>query len=215
MDSEFDVDEKKDTWHPKTELGKKVKNGEITSFEQIAEIGKPVLEPELIDVLLPNLCEETLLVKTTQRVTDSGRKIQFRVVVAVGDKNGHVGIGVGKADSVKPALDYAIKNAKKNIISVPMACGSWECKCHLAHSVPRTVQGKEGSTVVLLKPAPRGLGLVSNTTIKKVLSMAGVKDVWSTTIGNTNNIYNTAMAGIKALKNISVVKPLPVKDQAE
>lgn len=202
----------KESWNPKTQLGQRVKTGEINSFEQIREAGKPILEAEIVDVLLPNLEAETLLIKSTQRATDSGRKIQFRIVVVVGDRNSHVGIGVGKSDEIKPAIDYATNNAKKNIISVEMGCGSWECKCHSMHSIPKISEGKEGSTTVVLKPAPKGLGLASNATIKKVLAIAGVKDVWSTTTGNTQNIYNTAIATIKALQNISYVKPHPVKE---
>ncbi len=197
----------KERWNPKTELGRMVKGGEITSLEQITELGRPILEPEITDVLLQQMEAETLLIKSTQRVTDSGRKIQFRVVVVVGDRMGHVGIGVGKCDEIKPGLDYAIRDAKKNMISLRMGCGSWECKCHSMHSIPKVTRGKEGSTIVVLKPAPKGLGLASNATVKKVLLVAGVKDAWSTTSGNTNNVYNTAMATVRALQNISMVKP--------
>lgn len=201
----------KERWNPKTELGRMVKSGEINSLEQIVEMGKPILEAEIIDVLLPGLEAETLLIKSTQRVTDSGRKIQFRVVVVVGDRNGHVGVGVGKCPEIKPGIDYAVRDAKKNMIALKMACGSWECKCHVAHSIPKATSGKEGSTKVVLKPAPKGLGIASNATVKKVLSIAGVKDVWSTSTGNTNNVYNTAMATINALENISIIKPHPVR----
>lgn len=201
----------KENWDPKTKLGKMVKNGEIITLEQIIENGKHILEPEIVDVLLPNIETETLLIKSTQRVTDSGRKIQFRVVVVIGDRNGHVGIGVGKCEEIKPALDYAIKNAKKNMISIKMGCGSWECRCHLPHSIPKIVIGKEGSTIVTLKPAPNGLGISSNATVKKVLAIAGVKDAWSNTGGNTSNVYNTAIATIKALENNTLVKPQPTK----
>ncbi len=201
----------KERWNPRTSIGKMVKSGEITSMDQIIDMGKPILEPEIVDVLLNNLESETLLIKSTQRVTDSGRKMQFRVVVVVGDRNGHVGIGVGKSEEIKPSLEYAVKNAKKNMISLKMACGSWECKCNSAHSIPKSSTGKEGSTIVVLKPAPRGLGIAANATIKKVLAMIGVKDVWSTTGGNTSNVYNTAIATIKAIRNISEVKPHPVR----
>ncbi|MFA5077263.1 MAG: 30S ribosomal protein S5 [Candidatus Micrarchaeia archaeon] len=204
----------KENWNPKTQLGKMVKSGEITTFEQIVDMGKPVLEAEIVDVLLSNLKAETLLIKSTQRTTDSGRKIQFRVVSVVGDSNGHVGIGVGKCDEIKPGIDYAIRDAKKHMISVKLGCGSWECKCHSTHSITKASRGKEGSTIVVLKPAPKGLGIASNATIKKVLTIAGVKDAWSSTTGSTKNIYNTSMATIKALENITAVKPHPVKGEA-
>ncbi len=194
------------SWEPRTSIGAKVKNGEITTLEEIIDSGKPVLEPELVDVLLPDMESETLQVKTTQRVTDSGKRMKFRVVTVIGDRKGHVGLGVGKSDELKPAMDYAIRDAKKHMISVKTGCGSWECKCALRHSIPAKSVGKEGSTLVVLKPAPRGLGLAANDVVKKVLGIAGVKDVWGNAQGGANT-YNMACATIKALDNISLVKP--------
>jgi small subunit ribosomal protein S5 len=149
---------------------------------------------------------ETLKINTTQRVTDSGKRIKFRVVTVIGDRKGHVGLGVGKSDELKPALDYAVKDAKKNMISVLTGCGSWECKCAFKHSLPSKTEGKEGSTFVTLQPAPRGLGLAGNHVVRKVLSMAGVKDVWSSSHGG-KNVYNMAAATIRALDNINLLKP--------
>ena len=198
----------KEAWEPKTRLGRMAKSGEMPSFEEIVNTGKPILEPEIIDILIPDMESETLEVRTTQRVTDSGKRTKFRVVVVIGDRKGHVGVGVGKSEEFKPAMDYAIRNAKKNIISVKMGCGSWECRCTNPHSVPRKIHGKEGSTVVTLKSAPKGLGLASNDIVKKVLGMAGVKDVWSSTTGGSNT-YNMAMATLKALDALNTLKPAP------
>ena len=192
-------------WEPRTVIGKKVKAGEITTLEEVRKIGKPILEPEIIDVLLPDLEAETLQVKTTQRVTDSGKRVKFRVVKVIGDRKGHVGLGVGKSDELKPAMDYAIKNAKKNMISVPVGCGSWECRCPLKHSLSIKTSGMEGSTVVNLMPAPRGLGLAGNDVVKHVLALAGIKDVWSTAVGG-KNVYNMASATTKALDNLNAFK---------
>lgn len=191
---------------PKTEIGRMVKNGEISSIEQIFGMGKLILEHEIVDILLPNLESETLKVGMTQRVTDSGKRNQFRVVVVVGDRNGHVGIGVGKSDEMRPAMEYAVRKAKKNIIPVKKGCGSWECKCALTHSLPQRIEGKQGSSIVVLKPAPRGLGLAANDVVKKVLGMAGVKDVWSSSQGGSNT-YNIAIATINALMNLNSLKP--------
>lgn len=196
----------KESWEPKTKVGKKVKAGEITTVDDIIETGKKILEPEIVDVLVPNMESETLEIKTTQRVTDSGKRTRFRVVTVVGDKNGHVGIGVGKCEELKPAIDSAANDAKKNMISVGTGCGSWECKCKFKHSVPMKTQGKEGSTVITLKPAPRGLGLAANDVVKKVLKMAGIKDSWSSMAGG-RNVYNMAVATVKALDNINTMKP--------
>ncbi|MBD3209849.1 30S ribosomal protein S5 [Candidatus Micrarchaeota archaeon] len=198
----------KESWEPRSKVGRKVKEGEITTFEEIVEMGKPVFEPEIIDVLLPNLEAETLKINTTQRVTDSGKRIKFRVVTVIGDRKGHVGLGVGKSDELKPALDYAVKDAKKNMTSIRMGCGSWECKCDFKHSLTSKTQGKEGSTTVTLKPAPRGLGLAGNDVVKKVLGISGVRDIWSSCHGG-KNVYNMAAATINALDNINLRKPRP------
>ncbi len=198
----------KEAWTPKTVLGNKVKNGEITTLEEILDSGRPVLEPEIVDVLLQDLESETLQIKTTQRVTDSGKRTKFRVVAVIGDRKGHVGLGVGKSDELKPAMDYAVRDAKKHMTSVKMGCGSWECRCQVRHSVLLRTVGKEGSTKVSLQPAPRGLGLAANDVIKKVLGIAGVKDVWSSTTGGAN-VYNMACATIKALDNLSTLRPRP------
>ena len=196
----------KEVWNPKTGIGIKTKNGEINSLEEILESGKPILEPEIVDVLLKTMEVETLEVKSTQRVTDSGKRTKFRVVVVLGDKRGHVGIGVGKSDELKPAMDYAVRDAKKHMISVGMGCGSWECKCAIKHSLPSKTAGKQGSTIVRLNPAPRGLGLAANGVVKKVLDMAGVKDIWSSTQG-AGNVYNVAIATINGLDHLNTLKP--------
>jgi small subunit ribosomal protein S5 len=196
----------KESWQPRTVLGTKVKNGEITAIEEVLESGRPILETELVDILLPDMESEKLLIKTTQRVTDSGKRAKFRVVTVIGDRKGHVGLGVGKSDELKPAMDYAVRDAKKHMISVRAGCGSWECKCAVKHSVLSKTSGKEGSTRVTLIPAPRGLGLAGNDVVRKVLGMAGVKDVWSSTQGG-KNVYNMASATMRALDGLNQLKP--------
>jgi len=195
-----------DDWTPKTELGRKVKAKEIVSIEEIFESGKPILEHEIVDALLPNLAENVLEIKITQRMTDCGRKSLYRAVVLVGDANGHIGIGVGKAAEAKPAVEQGVKYAKRNIIRVPLGCGSWECGCGTKHSVPITVRGKNGSVEVTIKPAPRGLGIAASEIVKQVLRMAGIKDAWTFTRGRTRSIYNTAMATVNALDSLNKMK---------
>lgn len=190
--------EEKPEWIPKSEVGRQVKSGQITSIEEIFFQGKKILEHEIVDHLYPAMEEETLEVKSTQRMTDNGRKMQFRAVVLVGDKNGHVGVGAGKSEEVKPAIETALKNAKRNIISVPLASTGKH-----RHTIPIKVVGKVGSVEVTVKPAPLGIGLVANDVVKKVLSKAGVKDVWSFSRGRTRNIYNTAMASVAALERLN------------
>ncbi len=198
-----------ENWEPKTKLGKTVKKGEVADIDAILESGEKILEPEIVDMLIPDIKAETILITPTQRTTDSGRKVSFRAIVAVGDGKGHVGVGVGKSQEVGPAVDYGTKQAKKNIIKVKMGCGSWECQCGHPHSLPRMVVGREGSTIVTLKPAPRGLGLAANDNIKIILKLAGIKDVWSSARGATDNVYNTITATIKALDSLNKIRPQP------
>lgn len=196
----------REEWEPKTKLGMMVKNGEVTTLEQVFEMGKRILEPEIVDLLVPNMEMEILLLTTTQRSTDSGRRSRFRVAIVVGDGNGHVGVGVGKSDEIKPAIECAARDGKMNMISVKRGCGSWECRCGGFHSIPQKSIGKEGSTEIMLKPAPKGLGLAANDVIKKVLHAAGVKDVWSFSRGG-KNAYNMAIATINALERLNTQKP--------
>jgi small subunit ribosomal protein S5 len=195
-----------DAWAPKTELGRRVKAREIVSVKEIFEAGKPILEHEIVDMLLPNLTDNVLEIKMTQRMTDCGRKSTYRVVALVGDGNGHVGIGVGRAAEVKPAIEQAIKYAKRNIMVIPLGCGSWECGCKTRHTVPITVLGHNGSVNVTVKPAPKGLGIAASRIVKEVLKAAGVRDAWSFTRGRTSSIYNTSMATLNALDSLNNMK---------
>ncbi|MCX8200409.1 MAG: 30S ribosomal protein S5 [Candidatus Micrarchaeota archaeon] len=190
-------------WVPKTELGRRVANGQVTSIDEVLLEGEKILEPEIVDKLLPELHEELIKLGTTQRTTDSGRKMKFRAVVVVGDGHGHVGIGAGKSDEARPAIENAVKSAKRNIISIPFGCGSWECGCGTKHSIPVEVTGKCGSVRVTLRPAPRGVGIVGNSIVRKVLTKAGLSDVWSTAKGHTSTKYNTAVAVYDALRKLS------------
>ncbi|MEM3399682.1 MAG: 30S ribosomal protein S5 [Candidatus Micrarchaeia archaeon] len=199
-------EEREEQWVPRTEIGKKVAAKEITSIDEIFFLGKPILEHQIVDMLLPNLKAETLEMSVTQRMTDCGRKSQFKAIVIVGDGNGHVGIGVGKAEEARPAIISAERDAKRNIISVPLGCGSWECGCGGEHSLPIIVKGKSGSVELTLKPAPKGLGIAANEVVKKVLSIAGVKDAWSFSRGHTETVYNTAMATYDALNSLNRLK---------
>ena len=161
-------------WIPKSDIGRRVKAGELLSLEDIYALGKPVMEAEIADHLMPDLTEETLEIMNTQRMTDNGRKAQFRAIVLVGDRKGHFGIGAGKSEEVRPAIETAAKDARRNIVCVPLGCGSWECGCKTRHSLPIQVIGKNGSVEVTLKPAPRGLGIAANPVVRKVLQAAGV-----------------------------------------
>ncbi len=196
----------RDEWEPKTNLGHMVKEGTITDIDEIFEKGLPIMELEIIDALLPDLEEEVMDVNLVHRMHKSGRKVNFRVIVAVGNKNGYVGLGQGKAKEVGPAIRKAVDNAKFNVLKVRRGCGDWGCVCGREHTVPFKISGKSGSVRVTLIPAPGGVGLAVGDVGKTILKLAGIDDVWSQTMGQTQTTINFAGAVFDALKNLSMVK---------
>jgi len=194
------------TWVPKTRLGKMVSSGQIKTIEEAFDTGLPIKEPELIDALLPDLVDEVLDISMVQRMTDSGRRVKFRATVVVGNSNGYVGIAEGKDVQVGPAIKKAIEMAKLNIVKIKRGCGSWECGCGLEHTVPCQVQGKAGSITITLMPAPRGLGIAAGGTAKKVMEMAGIKDVWTRSEGETRSTINLALATYNALLQTTTMR---------
>jgi len=188
-------------WVPRTRLGWMVKEGKISSIKEIFDMNLVIQEPEIVDYLLPDLQHEVVDVNIVQKQTDAGEMTRFRVLVVVGNFNGYVGIGLGKARQVRQAIGKAIRNAKLNIIPVRRGCGSWACSCTEPHSVPFTVMGKCGSVRIKLIPAPKGTGLVAGDAAKVVLRYAGIKDVWTWSRGETRTTINFVGAVYDALKN--------------
>ena len=127
----------------------------------------------------------------------------------MGNKNGYVGISSGKSRETVPARDKSIRKAKLNLNKVRRGCGSWECNCGEPHSIPFAVTGKCGSSIITLVPAPKGKGLCVEKECAKVLALAGIKDVWSRTKGQTKVKLNLIQALMDALKNLSEVKVKP------
>ena len=205
---EDDADSKRDLslWAPRTDLGKKVKSGEITTMQQVIELAIPIKEVEVVDKLIPDMSEEIINVGRVQRVTDSGRRMRFRVVMSVGNKNGYVGVGEATGKEAGPTIRKAIERAKLNIKEIKRGCGSWECGCGAPHTVPFKVDGDGGSVRVSLSPAPKGTGLVSGEIARKILALAGIKDVWVHTLGHTRTNINFAHAVVDALVNTNNVK---------
>ncbi len=193
-------------WIPKTRLGKMVKDGEITNISDALNQGLPLREPEIVDILLPDLDDEVLDVNMVQRMTDSGRRVKFAITTVVGNKDGYVGLGHSKGKEVGPAIRKAIDNAKVNIMEIKRGCGSWECGCDKAHSLPFVVKGKSGSTEVHLKPAPKGIDLAVGNIAKHILRLAGIKDAWGFTKGETRTTINYAKAIIAALRKTAEMK---------
>ena len=186
-------------WQPRTRLGRKVQAGDITSMDQALESGLPLKEPQIVDQLI-DLDDEVLDINMVQRMTDSGRRVKFRCVVVVGNRNGYVGYAQGRDDQVGGAIQKAIEVAKLNIIKVSRGCGSWECGCGRPHTVALRTSGKAGSVEVEIQPAPRGLGLAGGETVRHVLELAGIEDAWTHSTGTTRTTVNFAKATFQALQ---------------
>jgi len=118
----------------------------------------------------------------------------------IGDENGHVGVGKGSSVETLPARGKSAINAKINIFKITRKCSAFDCECSEPHTIPFKVEGKSGSVKIKLIPAPQGTGLVATDELKKVLRLAGVKDVYSKTTGKTKTTYNLIKACIDALK---------------
>jgi small subunit ribosomal protein S5 len=186
-------------WVPKTKLGRLVKDGHINSIEEILHNNYRIREPEIVDALFPDLKQEVVDVSMVQRQSDSGQQKSFRLTVIIGNGEGVLGIGIGKAPEFVPAVRAAEARAKLNITMFRRGCGSWECRCHDPHSIPFEVDGTSGSVKVTLRPAPKGTGLVTADVGKIVLRIAGLHDVWSITKGRSRTSSNFAKAFVDAL----------------
>ena len=206
-----------DTWKPRTELGRMVKSGEVKNIDTILGGGVRILEAEIIDSLLTVETDLILIgqakgkfgggqrrvFRQTQKKTREGNKPKFATYAVAGDKNGHVGIGYGKSKETLPAREKAIKQAKLNMMMVRRGTGSWEDVSTEGHSIPFAVEGSCGSYTIKLMPAPKGKGLVCDKEVAKILSMAGIQNVWSKSFGQKKNKINVVKATISALKKLS------------
>lgn len=206
-------------WKPKTELGKLVASGTITSIDDVLKSEKKLLEPEIIDKLVPDLKNELILtggrkgkgggkqripVKITATMHRSGRRFTTSAFIIVGNEDGLVGIGKASAVESRAAIEKAISRAKMNLIRIKRGCGSWECGCGTEHSIPYKIRGKSGSVRIELMPAPKGVGLVADNCSKILLRLAGVKDVWIKSYGNTKMRLNLMNALFNALKKLYI-----------
>jgi len=211
-------------WNPATDIGKKVKSGEITSFAEIKEKGLKVMEPEITEVLLPDLESDLLLIgqakgkfgggqrrvfKQTQKKTKEGNKPSFATFAVVGNSNGYVGVGYGKSKETVPAREKALRNAKLSVMKIRRGCGSWQCECKQPHSIPFEVSGKCGSVILKLMPAPKGTGMCVEPECQKVLRLAGITDIWSKSLGQTKTKTNLIKACVDALHNLNRMKISP------
>ena len=204
------------SWKPKTRLGKLVKEGKIKDIDEIIEKKERILEDEIVDSLIK--VESDLLFagqskgkfgggkrrawRQSQKKTQEGNVITFSSLVVIGDKNGHVGLGFGKAKETLPAREKAIRKAKLNILKRKRGSGSFEGSSEKPHSIPFKTSGKCGSCKITLIPAPQGTGLVIGNEGKKILRLAGIEDIYSKTIGQTRTTINYARAIMQALEKL-------------
>lgn len=209
-----------ETKRPKyvTSLGKKILSKEIENIDQVLLEGRKIKEEVIVDSLVSDLKEETIMlgqskgkfgggrrkpVKQTQKKTAEGNKPSFSTISVAGNYDGIVGVGLASARENKPALDKAKRRAKLNIIKIDRGCGSWQCTCSEPHSIPFKVVGRSGSVRATLIPAPKGTGIIAEKEISKIFSLAGIKDIWVNLTGQARRKENSAMAVFNALEKLS------------
>jgi len=216
-----EAQEKLDAWVPKTQLGRDVRAGKIKDIAEIFASGKKIMESQIVDLLLKNLRTDLLFIgqakgkfgggkrrawRQTQKKKQEGNVLTFGVMAVVGDGHGHVGLGMGRASETLPAREKAIRKAKLNIQKIERGCASYDCSCNEPHSIPIATEGKVSSVTVKLIPAPQGTGLVVGDELKKILKLAGIKDVYSRASGKTRTTINTAKACMAALTKIGEIQ---------
>ena len=155
---------------------------------------------QIIDARQLDLQEKVVEVRRVTKVVKGGRNFRFAALVVVGDENGHVGIGTGKAMEVPDAIRKAVEDAKKNLIKVPM----------VGTTIPHEVIGHFGAGRILIMPAQEGTGVIAGGAARDLLELAGLKDVRAKCLGTRNprNMVNATIEGLKSLKTAEQVAAL-------
>ena len=166
------------------------------------------MKRELIDASQLELEETVVSIKRVTKVVKGGRNMRFAALVVVGDKNGHVGAGLGKAIEIPEAIRKGKEDAIKHLVEVPMDENS---------SVPHDFIGKFGGATVLLKKAPEGTGVIAGSSVRTVLESAGIQDVRAKSLGssNTGNMALATLEGLKGMLTVEKVAKLRGKTPEE
>lgn len=148
---------------------------------------------ERINAETLDIKEKVVKISRVAKVVKGGRNFRFSVVVVVGDKNGHVGVGTGKATEIPEAVRKGVEDAKKQLIKVPVVHND---------TIPHEIMGEFGSGKVLMKPAREGTGVIAGGPVRAVLELAGIRNIRTKTIGSNNakNVVSAAMQGLSSLK---------------
>jgi len=162
---------------------------------------------ERIDASTLDIKEQVVNISRVAKVVKGGRTFRFSALVVVGDQNGHVGFGSGKAAEIPEAIRKGIEDAKKNMISVPI----------VGTTIPHEVIGESGAGRVLLKPAGKGTGVIAGGGVRSVLELAGIRDVRTKCLNSNNprNVVNATINGLANLKRAEEVAKLRGKSVEE
>jgi len=192
-------DDKKE-WIPCTKLGRLVKEGKIDTIENIFLYSIPIKEYQIVDSFIKgeDLKDEVMKIAPVQKVSSAGQRTRFKVYTCVGDSRGHVGVGSRTGKEVATSIRASLVAAKLNM--VPIRRGYWGNRIGAPHTVPLKVTGKSGSVCVRMVPAPKGTGIVAAPIPTKIIQMAGIEDVYTSTNGKTRTGGNFIMATFYALR---------------